>query len=211
MKGEPLSYVSLVSQVLPVGAGLWKRSSLVGELRIFYGYVVANVVIEFASYWMAMHNIHNLWLSHTFVLLEYCLLALVFAGWQRSSRMRTILRWSIPVYAAFWLVAVSTFEKFAGPDQYTSTVSGVVMIMLAAWTLVGLMKEEEVLFHLDPRFWIAVGVLLDDAGTIMLSIFNGPILQMRIEEFLPFWKIHWGLSIATNLCFMGGLLCPKRP
>ncbi len=211
MKLALISYVNLFSHGLPLGAGIWKRSSLVDGMKVFYGYVVANVLVELASFWMAMHNIHNLWLSHIFGVLEYALLAVVFAGWQRSSRMRTILRWSIPLYAAFWLVAVLTIEKLAGPDQYTSTVSGVIMTILGASTLVGLIKEEDVAFHLDAKFWISIGVLLDFAGNIMLSIFDSVILQMRIEEFLPFWKIHWGLSIATNLCFMGGLLCPRKP
>lgn len=210
MKFAPLVYIDLASNVLPIGAGFFKRSLLIREKLIFFLFVVASVVIEIIGMYLASHHTNNLWLIHIYNLIEFTLLMMIYARWQENGLWQRLLYFSIILFAIFWIVSKWTIEGFFEPSQYTRTVSSVIFIPVASIMLINLMREEGMVIHRDYRFWISAGVLLNFAGNIMLFLYNGPISNLRIEEWVPIWTIHWIISIAVNLFYMGGFLCMKK-
>ncbi len=172
-------------------------------------FVFGALIEEIVSLFLASNGIHNLWVSQAYDVFEYICLILMFSEWLKRSVFRSWLRWTIPVYALFWICAKLTFEPLEAATQYTHSVSAVVVSMLAAFLLVELVREDHPSLTADMRFWISVAVLTYFCGNVFLFIYFDKFAGLQLQAALSVWTLHWGLGIVTNILFTIAFLCNR--
>src|SRR5713101_8186167 len=138
-------YLNLASDLFPIGIGFARRSDLRGEAPLFFLFVVLGFVVEGTTFVLAVRRINNLWILHIYSLLEYIILILVFAGWQKEKGrpwLPRLLYGSIAIYSLLWILAKIEFESFAVVDQYTHSLSGLVFVAVALLTLIDMVRSD---------------------------------------------------------------------
>src|SRR5689334_20758368 len=82
----PLSgYLDLAFDFLPVGVGIARRPNRKGGAALFLWFVVLGLVVELVTFVIGRMRINNLWILHIYALLEYVILIILFAGWQKEA------------------------------------------------------------------------------------------------------------------------------
>src|SRR6266404_8919845 len=94
------AYLDLAFDLLPVGVGLARRASWRGGATFVFWFVVLGLFVEVVTYLLGRRGINNLWILHIYSLLEYFILILLFASWQKGAgrpMMRRLLFFSIGI------------------------------------------------------------------------------------------------------------------
>jgi hypothetical protein len=212
-------YLNLASDLIPVGMGLARRRNWGGEASLFFVFVALGLVVEVATFTLAQLSIHNLWILHVYALLEYIILILIFAGWQKEAKrplLRHALYASIGVYGLIWILAKIEFEKFASADQYTHSISAIVFVAFSLFTLVNLARTEgsslktQAPIYRTFQFWVLVGILIFFAGNTFLFGLGELISSLAFKDAVAVWTIHWWLNITANICYGVGFWYLKR-
>jgi hypothetical protein len=172
-----------------------------------------------ATYITAFKRINNHWILHIYDLLEYVILIVLFAGWQKEAG-RTLLRRflyvSIGLYTVLWIVAKFEFESFKLFDQYTHTISALVLVAISLFTLIDLTRNEslsanrEVPLYQTFKFWILVAILLFFSGNTFLFGMGLFIGALKFNDAVAVWTIHWWLNITANIMYGVGFWFLKR-
>jgi hypothetical protein len=201
----------MFSHLLPFGAGWSRRELFNREEKIFFIFILIATVTEFVTFLMALKKVNNLWVLHVHHLLEYGLLMLILAGWQRRPAFRRIALSSILLYSLFWIVALCTVERFSGPATYTHNTAGVLLVIASSATLFDLMKDDQIDLHRDFRFWVTAGVLICYGGNSVLFLLFDRITLLRFQDAAAVWTIHWVIDTIVNLVYAAAFLCLRRP
>ena len=214
----PLSaYLNIASDFVPLGAGIARRAYRKGEVALFFSFVFLGFVVEISTFLLAQRKINNLWILHIYALIEYIILILVFASWQKERPLlRRLLYGSIWIYTLFWILSKYQLERFESIDQYTHSVSALVFVALSVLTLLDQVRTEEsfvpstVPLYGTFRFWVTVGVLIFFSGNTLLFGLGNVIGALAFKDAVAVWTFHWWLNITANICYAIGFLCLKR-
>jgi hypothetical protein len=210
MKFPLISYIDFALQFLPLGAVLYRRPALKGDVLIFFIFIVVGTIAEILEYSTAIRGINNLVIAHLYVLTGSILLLVLYAEWQKRYRMKIFLWLLAVLFAIFWLYEKLLLEGFHSTTPYTLHVSSVIFIVLTAITLLKLIREGEVSLGRNMRFWISTGLLVYSAGNIVLFLLGDTLRMLSFKDMLTAWKIHWSLDIVSMLCYTGAFLCSSR-
>lgn len=196
-------YLAWLSDAVPFFVGVYLYRWLSKDMRILLRYFAIVLLVDVILYYTSfIIKINNLWLFHIFTLVEYSFLILVFSSWQKNALLKRNMRLSIPIFAMIWVMAKFFLEGFNEIDNFTSSVESVLLVVVSAYTLYDLNKENVVSIYKEPRFWVAGAVLIYFSGNLLCFAFSNVVLV---------WPIHSVLNIIANLLYTGGFLClPRR-
>jgi hypothetical protein len=212
------SWLNLASDFVPVGMGIGRKSYWRGGATLFFSFVVLCLVVEVASYITGFLNINNHWILHIYDLLEYVILILLLAGWQKEAGhplLQRLLYVSIGLFALLWIVAKVEFESFKRFDQYTHTISALVLVAVSLFTLIDLARNEslsanrEVPLYRTFKFWILVAVFSFFSGNTFLFGMGEMIIGLKFKDAVTVWTLHWWLNITANICYGVAFWCLK--
>jgi hypothetical protein len=171
-----------------------KYRQLSAPLRVLTWYILISASLDVVKDAMAYHNIHTLWLSQCFSIIELILLLTVFHHWKTSKRSSSLMGASFLIYLTIWIVGKFSFEPFTVYDNYSGAVSQIIQIGFGIWLLISLMTEDKFVWKHDPRFWVISGIVLYAAATFFLfGMFN--IMVAASREFTK-------LVLNANLVFI---------
>jgi len=207
MKFPIVANLNLISNIFPIGAGLYKWKYLKKEYLLFFIYVIISGVSDVTTYITARYGINNIFLFPIYSIIEYCLLVFIFEKWIKWKGFKPIIRGSIVLYVVFCGLSLIIFDAFTASIQVIRSVSSVIFIFLAAATLFDLMKVNIVNILKESRFWIITGIMIYFAGNSVLFLLSGIIPYLRIEDAMTMWTVHWSLNVFVNLCYMTAFLC----
>jgi hypothetical protein len=111
------------------------------------------------------------------------------------------------VFAILWIVSKFSFEPFSLADDWTATISKVLQIAFSGYLLVDVVKESEIAWTNDPRFWVAAGTIIYSAGSLFLFALFNKMLQISTERFMIIWPLNWVFMIISYLLYTRGFLC----
>ncbi len=207
-----LAYVSGVSVLFPVGVGAVKVRSLDKPLRIFLLLQVIYALTSGAQFYLALHNVRNLWISHLYNLVEYSFLMGIFSFWQPNPTVRKVVLLSIAFFFLFWIIANLYLEPITGPAIYSNSLSRSAYCIVGLYTLRNISMESTNLLFRDPRLWIVGSLLISSTGDLMFYALRGIISVLPPQQLLVAFGSHWILIILTNLLYCVGYLCtyPKN-
>jgi hypothetical protein len=171
-----------------------KYRQLSAPLRVLTWYILLSASFDVVKDAMAYHNIHTLWLSQCFSIIELILLLTVFHYWKTSKRSSILMGASFILYLTIWIVGKLSFEPFTVYDTYSGAVSQIIQIGFGIWLLTSLTTEDKFVWKNDPRFWVISGIVLYAAATFFLfGMFNVMVAASR--EFMK-------LVLNANLVFI---------
>jgi hypothetical protein len=195
-----LDIVSGISWAVPFAVGVFALRRLQTGTRVLLGYFLLLGLVEAIGLYLALNKISNLWLFHVFTPLEYGFLTLVFSCWQKKPLLRLLLRLSIPLFALICLLNKLYLEDVSRFDNFTATLESAALILISVYTLFDLYRETASALFRDPRFWIAVAVLV---------YFSGNLPVFAFANIITLWSMHHFLNITSNILFTGGFLCHR--
>ncbi len=177
-------------------------------MKLIVGFLSLAFVTDLLCLYLAFQNMNNLLVFHIFTLLSYVVLMTAFSIWAGRRRSRRIMQLSIPLFTVWWLVAKLTIEKLSRFDTLTLPLAAMLLVAASVYTLYHLSKSDVLLVHRDPRFWVSAAVMIYySTGLATYAVANAILSDESI--MVSAWHIRWVLSIVSNLCFGGGLMCHR--
>jgi hypothetical protein len=204
-----LYYIFVLVHIITAFVGGFRYKSLPRPLRPLVWLISISVVDSLGKWVLISYNIRTLWLSHYFTLLELILISLMYAAWTKQDNRKKTLYWCIGAFFLFWIVGKFSFEPFSYPDDLTATISKVLQILFSLFILIDVNRESNIEWSNDPRMWIAAGIILYAAGTLLWYAFFEKMLQESPERLRQSYFLNWILLISSNLFYIRGFLCRK--
>lgn len=201
MLGHLLLEISGYSSIIPFLFGAVFFRDFNKDLKLYFILFVIAVIFDLIINYLTSQGINSWLLINFWILIEYVATIYVFSYWQKNSQLQNILRWTIPVYIVFWIIAkVFEIEGLHWFPQYTRSVSSIILTVLALYTLIKLGETGSFIYK-HYQFWISVGVLLYFSGNIVLFSLS----DLKLVSNLFF--IHNILDISANFLYAGGFWC----
>jgi len=209
MKVPVLFYIFLLIQSGTAIVGGFRYRNLPRPLRILEWLIIISTVVVVGQLTLAFIKIHNLWMSHFYTLIEIVFVVFMYSSWMKKPQNRFMLSLCLLAFVLFWIVSKFTFESFAYRDGWTATISMILQIIISTFILVDVVRENDIIWTDDPRFWIATGIILYAAGSLFWFAFFNKMLQISPERFKQVYNLNWILSILSNLLYARGFLCKR--
>lgn len=205
-----LPALAVLSAALPVAAAMRVRPlSLSLRLVVLYSAValVEGVVLGYLS----SQNQRNLWLVHLFTPFEATVLLAAMSRWQLRELARLTVVLCIPAFLVLWAVLTVTTESLAEFPQYAKTVEAILLVAVAAYTLVTRSRNLIVPIMSQSWFWVTSGVLIYFSFLAILNPVANMLLQRR-ELGLMLWVfgVNAVLIIVHNLFFAWAIRCQQE-
>jgi hypothetical protein len=203
------AYISFFSCLIPIFAGVLKFRSVDQGAKLVIYLLSFGFFIDLFSFWPIFgYKIIPLF-SHVYVLIEFVIVLSIVYFWQHSKRVRKTIRLIMGAFPLFWIAAKLTFEPFNMPCIITSSVSAIVLILAAAYTLFIVFENSDGSLLKNQKFWILLSYIFYFSGSLLPSIFEG-VLFGHSKEFLHMaWSITLFMAITSNVLFTIGFLCPQ--
>jgi hypothetical protein len=204
-----LLYIVLFSECVAAIVGGFRYRNLPHPLK-FLEWLIILSILEFGLQWtLASFNIRNLWVSHFFTLIEITFVVLIYSSWIELRQNRSILSICFSAFVVLWIVSKFTFEPLSHVDGWTDPISKILQIIFSIFILIDIVKESEVDWTSDSRFWIVAGIIIYAAGSIFMSALFNKMLEISRENLLKVWHMNWILMSISNLLFARGFLCKR--
>ncbi len=206
-----LFFAQLITDMLLLIIGVWCFRKASTPLRVLIILFVLHAFVDFFGVYLATTGTENLWLHHVYTPIEFALIMVAFALWQDNKKLRFAMIITAILFCLFCLVVkVTSYESIKQFDSLTSTISRVIMVALALYTIVSLYVNNYTSIFLDSRFWIATGILKYFIGTITIFALGNFFVEMPATDVVLTWSISWGVTSIANMLYAGGLFCPIR-
>jgi hypothetical protein len=209
MRIPVLYYFFLLVQIITALVGGFRYRILPRPLRILEWLIIINVVDSGLKWILIPFHVHTLWLSHFYTLLELIFIFFMYSLWMKPHGRRLVFLICLIVFVFFWIVSKVSFEPLSLADDWTATISKVLQIVFSAYLLLDVVKESDIVWINDPRFWIATSTILYAAGSLFWYALFNKMLQISPDFLKQSYSLNWTLMIVSNLLYMRGFLCKK--
>jgi len=192
-----------VLAALAVGRHLSRPSRLIAVLFLlwFSEDLVQQLLIH-------LHH-HNNWLLHVTMPLEAALLLWSFSLWQNSEVARRAMRLVIPIYVVVWLVLQLFVERLDSVSQYAWPLSNLLVLAVAAFTLVSKSARTSEPGWRQPWFWISAGMIIDMGSQVAYNPITN-ILIATHQQGVAIFQAFAAVSILSYSLTTWGILCERR-
>jgi hypothetical protein len=146
---------------------------------------------------------------HVNTLIEYIFVMYIISSWQESQKMKRLFRVLLLLYALFWFCAKVTFEPINGLYSITSSVSQVVLVLSAGYTLFVVIENHVQPLLRNQLFWVLIAFVLNYTGTLIPTALAGVLFTQPGEALVLLYSINWVLVIFSNILCAIGILCPQ--
>jgi hypothetical protein len=204
-----LAYVAVFSPLLPISAGIYKVSIISREMKILIVYLIIGLIANIISMWFIENYWINLGIWHINVVVEYICVMSIVLFWQESQIMRWIFISLLVLYILFWFCAKLTFEPLNGLYSITSSVSQVILVLGAGYTLFIVIGNHTQPLLSHQRFWVLLSFVLNYTCILMPLALAGVLFDQLGDSLTSLWSINWTVTIFSNILFTIGFLCPQ--
>jgi hypothetical protein len=178
-----------------------------GGLLVLY-LLTATLFAAYSNY-LADRAINNMYLYHSFSLLEAVFMLLLL---NRYAKMDGRALWiTLIFYALFWVVNVAFWEPLTQFNSNSATVLNLLTAFFCFRYFLSLIKTNDILyFQRLPSFWVVSGLLFYCIVAI-LALSSYKYKDWFSEMDL---KINWRIQLVANIIkyilITIGVLCSKR-
>lgn len=202
--------LAILSAALPVVAALRARA-LSLPLRLIAVYSAVAFVEGGVMWYSSMRNEQNLWLVHVFTPFEATVLLLAMSRWQLRELARLTVLLCIPAFLVLWGLLTVTTESLAEFPQYAKTAEAILLVAVAAYTLVARSRSLIVPIINQAWFWVTSGVLIYFSFLAILNPVANILLERR-DYRLMLWVFGANalLIIVHNFLFAWAMRCQQE-
>ena len=204
-----LMYISLFSPVVPIFAGSVRVKLISQEMKILILYLMIGLAVDILSTWFIRDAWLDLGLWHAYIIIEYIFVMFIFIFLQEVHRVKRMFQVLLALYFLFWCCAKFTFEPFNGSYSITSSISRVILALSAGYTLFIVIGNRVQPLLSDHRFWVLLSFVFFYLGTLMPVALISIFFNQPGNASFSIASINWALSIAANILFTVGVLCPQ--
>ncbi|HET8633816.1 MAG TPA: hypothetical protein VFL88_06685 [Gemmatimonadales bacterium] len=207
----PIATVGVLSALIPIHAGWRRRAELPPALRWALVYLAATFVEEmFMLYWSRSGR-SNIWIINLYVPCGTILLGLMFAGWQLRERWRRVIYGVIAVFPVLWLLLMLTVEDFHRFPTYSQPIQSLLVLTVAAWTLIQRTRHAVSPVVRHPWYWVSVGVLFYFVYLLLVNPFSKLMVAQSPGLVRAAFEINGILATLMNLFWLRAFLLVRRP
>ncbi len=192
-----------VLAALAVGRRLSRPSRLVAVLFVLW-------FCEDLAQQLLIHLHHNNnWLQHVSMPFEAALLLWAFSLWQDSEVARRAILLVVPIYVVVWLMLQLFVERLDRASQYAGPMSYLLVLAVAAFTLVSKSARTSEPGWRQPWFWISAGIIIDLGSQVALNPITN-ILIATHQRGVAIYHAFAAVSILSYSLTTWGILCERR-
>ena len=207
MKLPILFYIFVLLEILTAFAGGFRYRNLPRPLRILEWLIIVSVLQVGFAFILAYMNIRTLWTSHFFTIFEIVCFIFMYLSWIHLKQTRVALYVCLAGFFILWIVSKFTFEPLSFSDDGTATISKIIQIVFSTYLLVVIVRESDIIWTNDPRFWVTTGFIIYAAGSLFWFALFNIMLQASPGRLKFLFSINWVLMIITNLFYTRAFLC----
>jgi len=204
-----LFYITQLVKIIAALVGGFRYRNLPRPLKILEWLIIVGLVEVGVQWIQASHHINNLWTGHLFTLFEFIFVVLMYSAWMKGRRNQLMLLVCLSAFILFWIVSKFTFEQFSRLDGWTAAVSKILQITLSIFILVDIIKESDLVWTKDSRFWVVAGIIIYAAGSIFIFALFNKMLEISVDRLKMVWHINWSLMIISYLFYARSFLCKR--
>jgi hypothetical protein len=189
---------------LPIAAGVITLSRLKSDMKILLFLFILIAVVDVSTFILALRGNEYEWIHYIYTPIEYCLFIWALSLWQDKPFARRLLRLSIPAFAVICGLNVLALGKLVKTNSFEVTLSLIVYVAIAAYTLYNLQKNDYGSIWSDYRSWVCATLLFYSAASLV------QFATMLFAFSLQLWQFHLVLNMISNIFFAGGFICLYR-
>jgi len=180
------------------------------ELRIFSGFLFANMLIQVVSSAMNLLSINNLPLLHIYTFCTGLSLLMFYHFILRKYVSSSILAWLAVAYALFSVLDSLFFEDLFTFNSLALTVLSVLIIILSLSTfnlfLIDSVKAEQ-RERINGLLWINSGLFVYFSTNLLLYYFGDQLMDALFPADVGrmAWIPHMFFIVIMYICFFIGL------
>jgi hypothetical protein len=202
-----LFYVTMIVEFGVVVLGIIRFRELTPPLRYLVWTIIFWFIAGIVERVMGVFNIRNLWLTQCNTLIGLALFIRIYYYWRISALYGHILIISLIVFTILWIIAKFTFEPFVQSDDYTSSISTIIILGATIFLMIQILKDSVIVLNNDPRFWTSVAFILYSVGTLFIFSLFTLMLNTNREVLLIVYPVNWMLTIMAHLFFARAIWC----
>jgi len=201
--------LAILAELLPVCAALIVGRRLSRPSRLIAALFLLWFAEDVALQLLILLHRNNDWLPHLTMPFEAALLLWAFSLWQDSEVARRAMLLAIPIYVAVWLVLQLFVERLDRLSQYAGPMSYLLILAVAAFTLVSKSARTVAPGWRQPWFWISAGMIIDMGSQVALNPITN-ILIARHQRAVAIYQVYGAVSILSYSLSTWGILCERR-
>lgn len=205
-----LAHVSAASYSIPASIGIWRFRRLEKPMKLLAILAVLACIQLGVEFLVAKWIHNNSAETDYYEFVEFWFLWAVYFVFLPKKGYRLLLILLGTLFAATWIIRISCSPDTIGMGSSVNIASRIVLVAVSLVALYSLVTTGTSRLVEVPVFWVAMGVILYSAGTVMVVGFGPRLLKLGMPYFEMAWRINWLLTIAANLLYAKGLLCRVR-
>jgi hypothetical protein len=202
-------YIVVLIQFGAICVGGFRYRSLPQPLRLLEYLLIFAFVMTIIEWNLASQSINTLWAAHISTIVELVIVLIIFSFWTKHYLNRLVLFGCLTGFIIFWIISKLLFEPFSQFDGWTAAVSKIIQIIFSSILFVEVIKDSDIDWTKDPRFWVAAGIIIYSAGSLFLFALFNKMLLISPDRLKFVWSLNWIFSIIANLLFARAFLCKK--
>ncbi|MEL6675983.1 MAG: hypothetical protein AAFR61_27495 [Bacteroidota bacterium] len=207
---SPLVLLSGLAPLLPLVVGLIFLARLGQAQRYLLGWMGLALLVQIIGLYFSHHQIQGQWLYHLYTPLEVMLVSLMYREWLGKWWGENTFWGIIGAFGLFALGNLLFFQAYTVINSHAILGSNVLYVGFAlAFFFHALDNISLGQWEMNPAFWINVGILLYNAGGLLILGLTHWLFEQSREFVTPIWIIHSSLNILHYLLFTLGLWLKK--
>lgn len=201
--------LAIIAELFPVLAALLVGRRLSRPSRFIVVLFVLWFCEDLAQVLLIRLHHSNNWLLHLTMPFEAALLLWAFSLWQDREVPRRAMRLVIPIYVVVWLVLQLFVERLDSVSQYAWPLSNLLVLAVAAFTLVSKSAQTMEPGWRQAWFWISAGMIIDMGSQVAYNPITN-ILIATHQRGAAIFQAFAAVSILSYSLTTWGILCERR-
>jgi len=148
------------------------------SLRIFSILLFLSILAEILVYTFHKNKLNYNLIYHLYVPIEYALISIYFILLTKNKTIKSIIKWSIPLYIAICIV-ISIHNSFQKHPGLQINLEGLLLITWSIITLFSIEVKINTIITSLPIFWICVALLIYHSGIFTFTGIYNYILENK--------------------------------
>lgn len=199
---ELLQNLSIIPVIIAVAVGAWRFRELDWPLRGVAAVVFCELLIEALGQLAVKVVDSNLFLLPIDTVLEFGLLAWVYAQVLRPSKVSRWLPLVIVLFSLWGLLSYlrpGTLYEFNTAQRFVESLMVLSLVVLYFYKVI----RDLVIVHLErePMLWVSIGLLIYFAGNLFIFISSNYVVQRSNDLSNQLWAVHAVFYSILNLLY----------
>lgn len=186
-----------------------RRRPLPLPLQLLVIYATVTLAESCLMAFFSSRDQRNMWMIHLFTPFEASMFLWMFSRWQVREVARLTVLLAIPMFLVFWSFLTVTAESLAEFPIYGKSVEAILLVAVAAWTLVTRSSKLLVPLTRYSWFWVCVGVLVYFPFLSALNPISRLLVTDHRDLVVAMFQVNAVLGTAANLLFAWAMLCQQ--